>query len=81
LPLRVSWLSCRSKCVKIRSGKNRVTALPGTVSLISQIGEDGEKRTYQIIRAGSDGKAYASSMVKKYALTYEAIQERIGSSR
>jgi DNA mismatch repair ATPase MutS len=57
------------------------TYLPGTVSLISQIGEDGEKRTYQIIRSGSDGKAYASSMVKKYALTYEAIQERIGSGR
>ena len=53
--------------------------LPGTVSLISQIGEDGQKRTYQILRAEPDGKAYAKSMVNQYALTYEAIKERIGT--
>jgi hypothetical protein len=52
--------------------------LPGTVSLISQIGDDGEERTYQIIRADSDGRAYAKSMVRKYGLTYESISERIG---
>lgn len=55
--------------------------IPGTVSLISQIGEDGEKRTYQILRSDSDGRAYAKSMVNRYALTYESIAERIGSRK
>ena len=53
--------------------------LPDTVSLMSQIGEDGEMRTYQIIRARSDGKAYARSITRKYSLTYDDISERIGS--
>jgi DNA mismatch repair ATPase MutS len=53
--------------------------IPGTVSLISQIGKDGEERTYQIIRSDSDGRAYAKSMVDRYALTYKSITERIGS--
>ncbi len=54
--------------------------LPGTVSLISQIGEDRKERTYQIVRDKSDGRAYARTMVQKYALTYEEISERIRSS-
>lgn len=53
--------------------------VPGTVSLVSEIGDDQEERTFEIVRALSDGRAYAHSMVKKYALTYDSISERIGS--
>ncbi|MBQ9156335.1 MAG: hypothetical protein IJ137_06115, partial [Eubacterium sp.] len=53
--------------------------LPGTVSLISEIGEDMEERTYKISRARADGKAYARSMAEKYSLTRESIRERIGA--
>lgn len=48
-----------------------------TVSMVSQVGEDGSTRTYKINRQEADGRAYAFSVAEKYRLTYENITERI----
>ncbi len=49
-----------------------------TVSWVSRVdGHDSMKRTYKIVRQKPDGQAYARSIAEKYAVTYEAIKERM----
>lgn len=48
-----------------------------TVSVVSQVAEDGNTRTYKINRQEADGRAYAFSVAEKYRLTYENITERM----
>lgn len=65
-------------CLYVTFINELASFIPGTVSLVSEIGEDLNRRTYQIVRAAADGKAYAKSMIHQYGLTYESISERIG---
>lgn len=48
-----------------------------TVSMMSIMGDDQEKRTYLVQRKQPDGLAYALSLAKKYGLSYQQIIERL----
>ena len=48
-----------------------------TVSMMSLMDADQNKRTYKVKRKEPDGLAYALSLAQKYGLTYQQIVERL----
>lgn len=52
---------------------------PETVSMVGTIREDDpSKRTFKIMRKPPDGLAYAMYIARKYGLTYEQLDRRLG---
>ena len=49
-----------------------------TVSMVATVApDDPAKRTYEIVRASADGRAYAWAIAEKYGLTSELLRRRI----
>lgn len=58
------------------------TLAPYTVSMVSTIHPDDPSiRTFRVIRAHPDGKAYAIHLAEKYGLTYDALDRRLSSCK
>ena len=50
-----------------------------TVSMVATVAaDDPSQRTFQIVRAPADGRAYAWALADRYGLSYERLRERIG---
>ena len=75
--MRIRELGCH--CLYVTFINDLRTTRQDTVGLISQMEEDGEKRSYRIVRGENDGKAYAISIAKKYHLSREEILQRLHS--
>lgn len=54
--------------------------LPETVTMVAQVDpDDPTRRTFRIIRAEADGRAYATALAVKHGLTYDDIRARIAA--
>lgn len=52
--------------------------LPGTVTMVAQVDPaDPSRRTFRVVRAAADGRAYATALAVKHGLTYDAVKARI----
>lgn len=67
----------KSHCLYVTFINDLRTSRSDTIGLISQMEEDGEKRTYRIVRGEENGKAYAITIAKKYHLSREDITRRL----
>lgn len=51
---------------------------PETVSMVSMVDEEnGNERTYRIVRKPPDGLAYAERLARKYRVTYDQLSRRL----
>ncbi|TCO60964.1 MutS-related protein [Actinocrispum wychmicini] len=48
-----------------------------TVSMVSTVTDDNATRTYKLVRAPADGRAYAHAIARKHGLTYEQLTARV----
>jgi hypothetical protein len=60
---------------------DEIAALPDTVTLVAQVDPaDVSVRTYRIVRARADGRAYATALARKHGLTREEVRSRVCAS-
>lgn len=60
---------------------DEIAALPGTVTLVAQVDpHDVGIRTYRILRARADGRAYATALARKHGLTHDEVRSRVCAS-
>jgi len=57
---------------------DEIAQLPGTVTLVAQVDPgDVTRRTFRVVRAPADGRAYATALAVKHGLTYDDLRGRI----
>ncbi len=66
-------------CVYVTFLDELSTLGPETVSVVSQVApDDPEVRTFRVVRQPADGRAYATTLARKYGLTYDRVRSRVG---
>jgi hypothetical protein len=57
---------------------DEIAQRPHTVTLVAQVDpEDVTTRTFRVIRAPADGRAYATALAVKHGLTYDDVKRRV----
>jgi hypothetical protein len=57
---------------------DEIAQLPQTVTLVAQVDpDDVARRTFRVIRAAADGRAYATALAAKHGLTYDDVKRRV----
>jgi len=57
---------------------DEIAQLPHTVTLVAQVDpDDVARRTFRVIRAAADGRAYATALAAKHGLTYDDVKRRV----
>ncbi len=65
-------------CVYVTFLDELSTLGPETVSVVSQVSpDDPETRTFRLLRQPADGRAYATTLARKYGLTYDRLRSRV----
>jgi DNA mismatch repair protein MutS len=68
-----------SLCVYVTFIDELAALEEGTVSMVAMVDpEDPARRTFQIVRARADGRAYADAIARKYRLSAAQIKGRVG---
>ncbi len=53
---------------------------PAVVSVVSTVfPDDPTRRTFRVVRARADGRAFAAALAQKYGLTYDQIRRSVGA--
>ncbi|MFT4083305.1 MAG: hypothetical protein QM638_12030 [Nocardioides sp.] len=57
---------------------DEIAQAPHTVTLVAQVDpDDVTRRTFRVIRAPADGRAYATALAVKHGLTYDDVRRRV----
>lgn len=71
-------LELGSLCVYVTFIDELAALAPAVVSMAARVSrDDPSARTYKVVRQRADGRAYATALAEKYALSYERLKERI----
>lgn len=68
---------CQALCVCV-TFLDEIAQLPRTVTLVAQVDpDDVARRTFRVVRATADGRAYATALAAKHGLTYDDVRRRV----